>query len=141
MVTVSRRACIQDRPGVSVVKFNRDDVSSITILRVDRGEIRVGDARITSDVALLCDDVILDYPIAAIEDLTEADLEPILSGTPEIVILGTGWRAQRPPRDLVFALARRGIGFESMDTPAACRTFNILIGEGRRAAVLLKLSD
>jgi uncharacterized protein len=41
----------------------------------------------------------------------------------------------------MFALARRGIGLETMDTPAACRTFNILVNEGRRPTAILKISD
>jgi uncharacterized protein len=56
-----------------------------------------------------------------------------------MLILGTGWRQCLPPRDLMFGLARRGIGLEMMDTPAACRTFNILIAEGRRPAAILLL--
>jgi uncharacterized protein len=44
-----------------------------------------------------------------------------------------------PPRELVFALARRGIGLEFMDTPAAARTYNVLASEGRQVAAVLYL--
>ena len=73
--------------------------------------------------------------------LQEQDLDELLLKGPEIVILGTGWKTQRPPRELVFAMARRGIGFECMDTPAACRTFNILLSEGRDVAAILIIGE
>jgi uncharacterized protein len=56
---------------------------------------------------------------------------------PELIILGTGPTNVFPPRELVFALARRGIGLECMDTAAAARTFNVLSGEGRSVAAVL----
>ena len=52
-------------------------------------------------------------------------------------MIGAGWSPALPPRELTFAMARLGIGFEVMDTPAACRTFNILVAEGRRPAAVL----
>ena len=52
-------------------------------------------------------------------------------------MLGTGASNVFPPRELVFAMARRQVGFETMDTAAAARTFNVLAGEGRRVAALL----
>ena len=58
----------------------------------------------------------------------------------DVILLGTGPANIFPPRDLVFAMARRGIGFEVMDTRAACRTFNVLVGEGRRVRAALVLS-
>ena len=56
---------------------------------------------------------------------------------PELVIVGTGAKAEFPPRELTFAFARRGVGLQVMDTAAAARTFNVLAGEGRRVAAVL----
>ena len=42
-----------------------------------------------------------------------------------------------PPRELTFALARRRVGLEIMDTAAAARTFNVLAGDGRRVTAVL----
>jgi uncharacterized protein len=53
------------------------------------------------------------------------------------VILGTGERSVFPPRELTFAFARRRVGLEVMNTGAAARTFNVLVGEGRRLAAIL----
>ncbi|MFN7753779.1 MAG: Mth938-like domain-containing protein [Pseudomonadota bacterium] len=56
---------------------------------------------------------------------------------PEIVLLGTGARLRFPPMALLRPLSGAAIGYEVMDTAAACRTYNILMGEGRRVLALL----
>lgn len=56
---------------------------------------------------------------------------------PEIVLLGTGARLRFPSRALLRPLAAAAIGHEVMDTAAACRTYNVLMGEGRRVLALL----
>jgi uncharacterized protein len=63
----------------------------------------------------------------------------LLAHRPEIVLLGTGATQRFPHPRLSAPLAAARVGFEVMDTRAACRTYNILLGEGRRvvAAVLL----
>ena len=58
-------------------------------------------------------------------------------GLPEAVLLGPGSSNVFPPRELMFAFARKGIGLEVMDTAAAARTFNVLANEGRRVAAVL----
>ena len=52
-------------------------------------------------------------------------------------MVGTGKDGEFPPRELMFAFARRGVGLELMDTAAAARTFNVLAGEGRHVAAVL----
>jgi uncharacterized protein len=76
---------------------------------------------------------------SSFDALTPADFESILQLRPEIVILGTGDRLRFPKPDLTRALAAGAVGFEVMDTKAACRTYNILAAEGRQvvAAVLI----
>ncbi len=58
---------------------------------------------------------------------------------PELVLLGTGERQIFPAASVGAQFLRAGIGFEVMDTGAACRTFNVLVGEKRRVAALLLL--
>ena len=50
---------------------------------------------------------------------------------PEIVLLGTGQNLRFPPQDCLSVLQQQNIGYEVMDTAAACRTFNVLVAEGR----------
>ena len=56
---------------------------------------------------------------------------------PEIVLLGTGAQFRFPEPALLAPLYKAGIGVEVMDTPAACRTYNILLGEGRNVVAAL----
>jgi len=123
------------------VIFTRDQISSVTVRQVEPGVIRIGEESISENVILFKDEIQRGISIGDPETLREEDLEELLSKKPEIVIFGTGWLSHRPPRDLVFAMARRGIGFETMDTPAACRTFNILMSEGRDAAAVLIIRE
>ena len=63
----------------------------------------------------------------------------MLSLEPEIVILGTGERQVFPEPSLFAAVAGRGVGLEVMDNGAACRTYNVLLAEGRRVALAIIL--
>jgi uncharacterized protein len=56
---------------------------------------------------------------------------------PEVVLLGTGRKQAFPAPRLLKTFYQRGIGFEAMTTEAACRTFNVLVSEGRTAVAAL----
>ena len=79
------------------------------------------------------------FAAGGFDALTEADFAALLAQQPEIVLLGTGRTQRFPHPRLSAALAAAHVGLEVMDTRAACRTYNILLGEGRRvvAAVIL----
>lgn len=66
-------------------------------------------------------------------DLDENNLEIIIQQNPEIVIFGTGEKLVLPDPKIIALFAQHGIGLESMNTMAACRTYGILIAEGRKA--------
>ncbi len=123
------------------LKLTRDRISAISIRRVDSGAIMVGDQLFKNNFALTSDEIIGDWHASVIEDLTEDDFESLLAAEPELILLGTGPKPVFPPRKLVFSLARKGIGLEAMDTAAACRTFNILISEGRKIAAVFIVKD
>ena len=125
----------------SSLKFTRHQISNVTIRHVEPGAIRVGDKVVRDNIALTADEIIQEWQASVIEELTEDDFEPLLTAEPELILLGTGSLSVFPPRELVFSLARRGIGLETMDTAAACRTFNILISEGRRVAAVLIVKE
>jgi uncharacterized protein len=119
------------------MKVAQDPVFAVTVRHVERGAITIGDEVIKENVVLLRDKVLRGWNVKDLRAITIADLEDTLAHQPEIILFGTGWRNCLPPRELVFALARRGIGLETMDTPAACRTFNILVSEERNVAAVL----
>jgi uncharacterized protein len=109
------------------------------IRSVDADGIRVGNDIYTSTIALTVDRVVGTRIDKDVGELTEEDFSELLDLSPEVIVLGTGQSNIFPPRDLVFAMARRGVGFEVMDTGAAARTYNVLAGEGRQVAVVLYL--
>ncbi|HAT33075.1 MAG TPA: hypothetical protein DCW29_20190 [Janthinobacterium sp.] len=78
-----------------------------------------------------------DWDVAAFDDLNEAHFAQILADAPDVVILGTGARQRFVHPKLTAALTMRRIGVECMDNKAACRTYNILMGEGRKATLAL----
>jgi len=121
------------------MKFTRETPSAVTVRHVEQGLIRVGHDSISENVVLFRDAVRRDIVAGDVDELTAADLAGLIDEGPELIILGAGWQPALPPRELVFALARKGIGFEMMDTPAACRTFNILISEARDVAAILQV--
>jgi uncharacterized protein len=71
------------------------------------------------------------WSVAHFDALAEPDFEALLQHRPELVILGTGRRLRFPRPGLTRPLAEARVGIEAMDTAAACRTYNILMGEGR----------
>jgi uncharacterized protein len=74
---------------------------------------------------------------ATMADLTEAHFEQIVAMGPELVVFGSGPTLRFAPPALMRALMQRRIGVETMDTAAACRTYNILVGEGRQVVAAL----
>lgn len=80
------------------------------------------------------------WSCARLEDLTAAHFESLLPAdgpAPELVLLGSGRRLRFVPPALLAPLIARRVGVETMDTAAACRTYNILAGEGRRVVAAL----
>ena len=71
------------------------------------------------------------------EALTREHFDKIEEDTPDVVILGTGERQRFVHPTLIAALSQRHIGVECMDSKAACRTYNVLMGEGRKVTLAL----
>jgi uncharacterized protein len=77
------------------------------------------------------------WSVARFEDLAAADFEQIAADSPDVVILGTGERQRFVHPRLIASLAAKRVGVECMDSHAACRTYNILMGEGRKVTLAL----
>jgi uncharacterized protein len=107
------------------------------IRSVSGAGIRIGNETYSTTIALSKEAVIGNWPEKPVRDLVEADFAQLLDAGADVIVIGTGAANIFPPRDLVFAMARRGIGLEVMDTKAAARTFNVLAGEGRPVAAVL----
>ena len=73
-----------------------------------------------------------DWQCVRFEDLTEEHFTQLAASQPELVIFGSGSRLRFAAPALMRVLMQKRIGIETMDTLAACRTYNILAGEGRQ---------
>ena len=99
--------------------------------------IRIGDKWLCSHLILSAQDILLYWPVTSPKTLKAADLQPAINLNPKIVLLGTGRHLVLPNSDLMTDLAIQGVGLEIMDTPAACRTYNLLVHEGRDVVAAL----
>ena len=81
------------------------------------------------------------WPCRRFEELQAGHFAPLAALRPELVLFGSGSRLRFPRPEWLQALVEQRIGLETMDTAAACRTYNILAGEGRHvvAALLLEI--
>jgi uncharacterized protein len=105
-----------------------------------RGRITINQQVYTASLIVTPDRIIADWPPRRFSELTAAHIEAVAALGPEVVLIGTGDYLQFPAPALVAALVRSQIGFEAMDTGAACRTYNVLMNEGRRVAAALLIT-
>ncbi|MDO4683558.1 MAG: Mth938-like domain-containing protein [Lautropia sp.] len=80
---------------------------------------------------------ILPWQVDTFEALTADDFQALRQMQPEVILLGTGERLRFPAPALTRSLMEARIGLEVMDVVAACRTYNILMGEGRQVLAAL----
>lgn len=101
------------------------------------GLIQVGERRFEQSLVVMPHRLLEDWPPRRPQDLTPEHLDLVLELEPEIILLGTGASLVFPDPACQARAARLRVGVEVMDTGAACRTYNILMAEGRRVAAAL----
>jgi uncharacterized protein len=101
------------------------------------GRLRIGERWVVGNVIVSAEVVIEQWSPAISATLTVSDLSAALGLGPTIMLLGTGTERVLPDVELMGELAARGVGLEIMTTPAACRTFNVLLQEQRRVVAAL----
>lgn len=108
-----------------------------TVTAYGDGYIEINQVRHEGALLLQPEGEVLAWAVTDYQSLTEADFEALLALQAEVVLLGTGASHRIPHPRLTAALTRAGIGVEAMDSFAACRTYNILMSEGRRVLAAL----
>jgi len=120
------------------MKMVLDDAGDLNIISAYRpGEVRIRGHVHATQLLVLPRSIQQEQVPACITELDAASLAPVVASGVNILILGTGERQHFPPPQALSCLMQARIGYEVMDNAAACRTFNILLGEGREAALLL----
>jgi uncharacterized protein len=120
------------------MRLTRDGSSGTHLIRgYTPGEVRIDNERVHSTVLLSASAMQAEPTIQSLADLSPALSERVLALEPELVLLGTGPRQQFPEASFGARFLRANVGFEVMDTGAACRTFNVLVAEQRRVVAVL----
>jgi uncharacterized protein len=120
------------------MRFTEDASAAINIIRgYGSGEIRINEQSIRDAVIVSATDLLLEPGLHGVADLSATQHARIMSLEPELVLIGSGARQVFPDASFAAQFLRAGIGYEVMDTGAACRTFNVLVSEGRRVVAAL----
>ncbi|MGH1357821.1 MAG: Mth938-like domain-containing protein [Burkholderiaceae bacterium] len=125
------------------MKLHQDQPGALnTVTAYGAGYIEINAQRHQGALKVTPDGEIESWSVTGIEDFNPAAVSELLAGKPEIILLGTGVNQRFPEAATLAELYRSQTGFEVMSTPAACRTYNILMAEGRQVlAALMPLTD
>lgn len=121
------------------MKFQPEHSTAQTIRAYGPGWIDVNAEKITASIILGAGGLRLAWPCTRFEDLTPDHFAQLATLEAELVVFGSGARNRFPPPAWLQPLMARRLGLETMDTPAACRTYNILASEGRNVVAALIL--
>ena len=126
-------------PGqvVVTIPWQEGDTTSLLIDRDGELRGRIRHETLIRSVIIMPEKIMKDWPPQTCDDLTAEHFDAVIAMQPEVVLFGSGPRLWWPPSALISAFAKQHIGFEVMDTAAACRTYNILVYEGRNVAAVL----
>jgi uncharacterized protein len=120
------------------VKFERDSADGRNAFTgYGAGYVEVNGKRHVSSLVVSGDRIVVDWPATSVDALGADHLAAILELRPQIAIIGTGSTFRFPDPARLAPLHQARIGVEVMDTAAACRTYNILQGEGRNVVAAL----
>jgi uncharacterized protein len=110
-----------------------------TITGYGAGYVEINQTPYDHAVVLSSDGAISNWSAQTFEDLEASHFSQLVDLKPELILIGTGSRQRFPKPELLKDLIMAKIGFEIMDSQAACRTYNILVGEGRKVLLALIL--
>jgi uncharacterized protein len=122
------------------MKLQPDKFDAQHITGYGPGWVAINGEKQQSSIVIGSEGERFDWPVARFEDLNAEHFEDLGKTKPELIVFGTGEKLRFAHPKLMAGLMQARIGVETMDTLAACRTYNILAGEGRHviAALLIE---
>jgi uncharacterized protein len=124
--------------NIDPVKLHPDSLPALnTVTAYGAGYVEINQVRYAHSILMTPDAPIRAWPVTAFSGLAAEHFAMLLEFMPELVIFGSGAQLRFPPVALTAALNRQRIGVETMDLQAACRTYNVLMAEGRQVAAAL----
>jgi uncharacterized protein len=123
------------------MKLHPDQPDALSITGYGPGWIGLNNEKITRSVVISSRGLRQDWACNRYQDLTAGHFDQLAELGAELILFGSGRHQRFPQPAWLASLVQRRVGLESMDTAAACRTFNILAGEGRHvvAALILEI--
>ncbi|WP_310626709.1 Mth938-like domain-containing protein [Limnohabitans sp.] len=119
------------------MKLQPDRIETQSVTAYGLGWIAVKGEKITHSVLITSEGLRLDWHCTSFDELGPEHFAQLAGLEVELVIFGSGEQLRFPRPEWQVGLMQRRIGLETMDTQAACRTYNILAGEGRKVAAAL----
>ncbi len=117
------------------MKFSEDKIDQgYYVSGYEDGAILVNGSAKTVSFIISLEQLIDNWAPTHIDELSTQHMQPLLDLQPELVLIGTGQTLKFPAIERYACLIQQNIGVEIMDSAAACRTYNILLGEGRKVA-------
>ena len=123
------------------MKLQPDKSTAQSITGYGAGWIAVDGERIDSSVVISSSGLRQAWNCHSFADLSAGHFAELATIDAELVVFGSGDRLRFPPGAWMSALMGKRIGLETLDTRAACRTYNILAGEGRRVVAALLIEN
>lgn len=125
------------------MKFHAEHPESTSIIAHGSGWIQLPEQRIENSLMISSEGLLQAWPCVSFEALTAEHLAQIaalaLQQEAQVVLFGSGARNRFPPAQWLRPFVQAQLGLETMDTAAACRTYNVLAGEGRKVLAALIL--
>lgn len=122
-------------PNMKLSQNSRSE--QYTIRAYTDSSITINEDTYTQPLVITAEKLLSDWAAPCFSELDSTHFNDLSELDMEILLLGTGVQQRFPPAHLLVELHDRGIGIEVMTTPAACRTYNILLAEGRAVAAAL----
>lgn len=122
------------------MKLQADRIEGVNVVSdLAADSVSINGVKHRSSIVVPWQGTVESWGATRVEQLTIEDFAKIAALGPELVIFGSGPRLRFPPPALMRPLIDKRIGMETMDTSAACRTYNVLVSEGRRVIAALLL--
>ena len=124
------------------LKLHQDSSSALnTVTGYGADYVEINLERHSGSIIVMPQAPVIAWPVSSFDTLTPEHFAMLIEAAPEVVIFGSGERLRFPHPRLTSALAAHRIGVETMDFKAACRTYNILMAEGRKVAAALLIES
>jgi uncharacterized protein len=120
------------------LKLHQDSSGALnTVTGYGADYVEINLVRHSGSILVLPQAPVMPWPVSSFDQLSAEHFAMLVDSAPEVVVFGSGEKLRFPHPRLTAALTARRIGVETMDFKAACRTYNILMAEGRKVAAAL----